>query len=320
MVHYVPKEFSSNIYSFNGLFFETRAEMFQLVERPGLFGIKYAGAFLDHLNTSSLFRGTNPVFMPSVRGSNRVYSDPIKIGKYVVGGEWFVRIDRKRKLDLVDDEWYQKREGVPNLEVNHLNTQVFDNALYTGDPLNPVVGDLRVTFYGSEDASFSVIGRQTRALLSKEYEIKPVEFQGRSVVLVSGGSMDKVQLQEFYFSQMHEGRSQGLEAALFVLLTLLYLSVNLEMGRACKLTCSACMAGITVNLTEVVILSFYNFKLALKPVFWGGAFGLGVAMACKIDGAAFGIKGAKGDLGGNLDSAVWSAESRATSLETDALM
>ncbi|EWC85356.1 hypothetical protein PFNF54_05831 [Plasmodium falciparum NF54] len=45
----------------------------------------------------------------------------------------------KKKLELVDDGWFTESEIKPPFTVDHLNTNVFNDYLYTGDPLNPQV-------------------------------------------------------------------------------------------------------------------------------------------------------------------------------------
>ncbi|XP_952244.1 uncharacterized protein TA13370 [Theileria annulata] len=219
VVNYVGKEFWSNIYSHNGIFVETKVEIFQWVPRERMTGKFYSGEFVDHLLPSNIFY-KNPNFIPNVGGSGRVYAKQIKIGGYIIGREWFVNLNNKSKLKVDDDEWYEPSSSVPPVEISNLNTQVFNDFLYTGDIINPKIGDIRISFYGSEDIEFSVIGRQTGTLLG-EYQLKPVEFLNKKMVLVAGKFYDKQELQDYIFSQISKTNIEILRIVLILLLSAL---------------------------------------------------------------------------------------------------
>ncbi|KAK2197020.1 bifunctional Diacylglycerol kinase/Diacylglycerol kinase [Babesia duncani] len=193
---YAPKEFSSNIYSFTGAYFETRVEMYQWVDAPGFLGTYKVGKFIDHIVENStlglsLFQQfKNPTFFPHVPGSGRKFPTKLKIGGYIVPSGALGSVTHHRQLSLTDDQWYQASPltyPLPVAEISHLNTQVHDNALYTGDPLAPRVGDLRITFWGSDATTFSVIGRQTSSIFPKEYSLEPVQLVDERVVLLQEG-------------------------------------------------------------------------------------------------------------------------------------
>ncbi|GIX60852.1 diacylglycerol kinase, putative [Babesia caballi] len=143
---YTPKEFSSNIYSYSGAFFDTRVEMYQWVERTGLLGVSKVGEFVDHavvdysLVDTLFSQARNPGFFPHVPGAGRKFAPKLKLGGYSVPAGAFVAVRGVKQLPLIDDKWYQPSAltyPLPVPHVDHVNTQVYENALYTGDPLNP---------------------------------------------------------------------------------------------------------------------------------------------------------------------------------------
>lgn len=145
---YAPKEFSSNIYSYSGAFFETKVEMFQWISMPGFFGVYKVGKFVDHIVDNStlgvsLFKEyKNPVFFPHVPGAGRKFAPRLKVGGYTVPKGAFVASTKRYQLNLIDDRWYQPSAltyPLPVAEISNLNTQVYENGLYTGDPLAPKV-------------------------------------------------------------------------------------------------------------------------------------------------------------------------------------
>ncbi|EAN32757.1 hypothetical protein TpMuguga_02g00474 [Theileria parva strain Muguga] len=162
--------------------------MFQWVQSERMTGKFYKGEFVDHL-------------VP---------------GGYVIGREWFVNLNNKSKLRIVDDEWYEPSSSVPPIEINNLNTQVFNDSLYTGDIINPKIGDIRITFYGSEDVEFSAIGKQTSSLLG-EYQLKP----NKKMVLVAAKFYDKQELQDYIYSQISKVNIEIIRIVLILLLTAL---------------------------------------------------------------------------------------------------
>ncbi|GBE59157.1 diacylglycerol kinase [Babesia ovata] len=207
---YAPKEFSSNIYSYNGAFFDTKVEMYQWVDKVSYYGVHKVGAFVDHAVTQRnivdfLFSTErNPGYFPHVPGVGRKFAPKLKLGGYSVPPGAFAAVRGVRQLPLIDDRWYQPSDityplPVPN--VDYLNTQVHNNALYTGDPLNPKIGDLKVTFWGNETMRFSAIGRQRSALIPKETFLEPFPLQDHNVVLVGEGGGSPLALATAFYSQ-----------------------------------------------------------------------------------------------------------------------
>ncbi|SCO93857.1 conserved Plasmodium protein, unknown function [Plasmodium malariae] len=190
-IFYAPPEFSSNIYSFRGVFFEIKVEMYQWVRDRGYLGLFARGKFEDHIvktpyNFLFFFRSKkNPTYMPSIGNVGRKYANYAKAGNYRLPRNALINFQKKKKLDLVDDGWFNESEIKPPFTVDHLNTNVYDNYLYTGDPLNPEVGDMRISFYGSSSTHATVIGVQRSRLLNTLFEIDGVNIMQQHVILLS---------------------------------------------------------------------------------------------------------------------------------------
>ncbi|ETW28937.1 hypothetical protein PFFCH_03663 [Plasmodium falciparum FCH/4] len=115
----------------------------------------------------------------------KLYANYAKAGSYRLSKNSLINFQKKKKLELVDDGWFTESEIKPPFTVDHLNTNVFNDYLYTGDPLNPQVGDIRVSFYGNASTHATVIGVQTSRLLNSIFEIEGVNLLKRNIVLVS---------------------------------------------------------------------------------------------------------------------------------------
>ncbi|EUR73185.1 hypothetical protein PFBG_02047 [Plasmodium falciparum 7G8] len=69
---YAPAQFSSNIYSFRGVFFEIKIEMYQWIRSNRYLGLYARGKFMDHIvSTPSNFlffykTPQNPTYFPSI--------------------------------------------------------------------------------------------------------------------------------------------------------------------------------------------------------------------------------------------------------------
>ncbi|SOS81539.1 conserved Plasmodium membrane protein, unknown function [Plasmodium sp. gorilla clade G1] len=188
---YAPAQFSSNIYSFRGVFFEIKIEMYQWIRSNRYLGLYARGKFMDHIvSTPSNFlffykTPQNPTYFPSIGNIGRKYANYAKAGSYRLSKNSLINFQKKKKLELVDDGWFTESEIKPPFTVDHLNTNVFNDYLYTGDPLNPQVGDIRVSFYGNASTHATVIGVQTSRLLNSIFEIEGVNLLKRNIVLVS---------------------------------------------------------------------------------------------------------------------------------------
>ncbi|VWU49171.1 conserved membrane protein, unknown function [Hepatocystis sp. ex Piliocolobus tephrosceles] len=188
---YAPPEFSNNIYSFKGVFFEIKVEMYQWVKYYGCLGLFAKGKFMDHVvpNPYNFFffhkSRKNPTYIPYVQGIGRKYANYAKAGSYRLPKNALINFQQKKKLDLVDDGLFVESEIKPPFIINHINTNVYDNYLYTGDPLSPQIGDIRVSFYGNASTHATVIGVQKSKLLNTVFEIEGVNIQNKNVILLS---------------------------------------------------------------------------------------------------------------------------------------
>lgn len=207
---YTPKEFSSNIYSYSGAFFETKVEMYQWVDVVGLFGVYKVGSWVDHTVDDkhavlSLFmQEKNPGFFPHVPGAGRKFAPKLMLGGYSIPKGAFVGVKGTKQLQLIDDQWYQPSPltyPLPVPEVDHLNTQVHENALYTGDPLDPKIGDVRITFWGNATTHFSAIGRQKSSIFPKEYTLEPFTLLDHQVLLLGEGGGSPLSIATQFYSQ-----------------------------------------------------------------------------------------------------------------------
>ncbi|CDR97104.1 diacylglycerol kinase, putative [Babesia bigemina] len=307
---YAPKEFSSNIYSYTGAFFDTRVEMYQWVDKVGYYGVHKVGAFVDHAVTQKNFVETlfsterNPGYIPHVPGFGRKFAPKLKLGGYSVPPGAFAAVRGVRQLPLIDDRWYQPSEityplPVPN--VDYLNTQVHNNALYTGDPQNPKIGDLRVTFWGNDTMRFSAIGRQRTALIPKETFLEPFPLLDDSVVLVGEGGGSPLDLATAYYSQFESTQATywSLRLASLVLITAtLYLYYyglrapkvgeiwhypQCAKSRVTLLLCSFCASSATLCMLEAVIWMRYRFYLFFLLFLLGCGFCGAVMSIWKMD-------------------------------------
>eukprot|EP00921_Rhytidocystis_pertsovi_P023920 GHVQ01038384.1.p1 GENE.GHVQ01038384.1~~GHVQ01038384.1.p1 ORF type:complete len:232 (-),score=11.12 GHVQ01038384.1:94-789(-) len=143
---YAASEFSGNVGDVEGVFLETRIEMYQWVKKFGPLGPFYSGEFRGELvdSSDSTFlvwnQYQNPGFFPSVPGQGRRYSSRVYVGGYSIPASEFKLAFRSiRQLPLTDDGTYTPSDTRPPLFVDYSNTNVYDNALYTGDPVHPKV-------------------------------------------------------------------------------------------------------------------------------------------------------------------------------------
>ncbi|PFH36710.1 hypothetical protein BESB_049020 [Besnoitia besnoiti] len=207
-----PSAFSPNIAKFTGVFFETRAEMYQNVQKVGTLGPSIEGAWVDHwidfsqIPSMVIQGGRNPDFFPVVPGRGRVFSTTLKAGGFGLPAHLLTRFTKKQLLPLVDDGYYQPSDSRPPTHVDYKNTQVRNNALYTGDPDHPQIGDIRVTFWGSTATHVSLIGLQTVGFLGSEryiQEFPSPALQNRTAAIFAEGDYNPEALVAEHVSQTH---------------------------------------------------------------------------------------------------------------------
>ncbi|CRG94913.1 conserved Plasmodium protein, unknown function [Plasmodium gallinaceum] len=227
---YAPSEFSSNIYSFRGVFFEMKVEMYQLVRDYGNLGLYTRGKFEDHIvrtpyNFLFFFkRRKNPTFMPAIGNVGRKYANYAKAGNYRLPKNSLINFQKKKKLDLVDDGWFIESEVKPPFTIDHLNTNVYDNYLYTGDPLNPQVGDIRISFYGSTAAHATIVGVQKSRLMNTIFEIDGISVTNHKMILLSEDNKTMInQIKDF----IHKNYGNITSLWLFRIITCFFISTQI---------------------------------------------------------------------------------------------
>eukprot|EP01053_Blabericola_migrator_P001706 Blabericola_migrator_1__1705@NODE_145_length_12990_cov_99_814439_g126_i0_p3_GENE_NODE_145_length_12990_cov_99_814439_g126_i0NODE_145_length_12990_cov_99_814439_g126_i0_p3_ORF_typecomplete_len660_score88_23TMEM43/PF07787_12/2_3e25Sugar_tr/PF00083_24/0_12DUF998/PF06197_13/1_2e02DUF998/PF06197_13/1_NODE_145_length_12990_cov_99_814439_g126_i056567635 len=164
-----PSDFSVNLAPFKGIFFEMRVEMFQYNIVPGLLRSSLGGVWSDSLLPSHegwtwFSSAKNPDFFPHVPGSGRHFSNSLYGGGFRLERPHLIDFHTKRQLPLKDDGLFTEDPEKPPTRVSSRNTQLYKDYLYTGDPLRPAVGDIRISFYGSAATHVSAVGYQTGIL------------------------------------------------------------------------------------------------------------------------------------------------------------
>lgn len=188
---YPPPEFSANLYSFQGIFLETKVEMFQWVRDRKNLGLFPRGEFIDHVvptphNFLFFFkRRQNPSSMPLIVNSGKKFANYVKVGNYRLSANALTNFHKKKKLDLIDDGYFTESSIKPPFRIDHLNTKVYNNFMYTGDPFNPQIGDVRISFYGNAATHSTVIGIQKSRFMNTIFEIDGVNVLNQNVTLLS---------------------------------------------------------------------------------------------------------------------------------------
>lgn len=166
---YPPPDFSSNLDPFRGLFFEMRVEMYQYNIIPGMFRSTLGGVWSESLLPSQegwtwLSSAKNPDFFPHVPGSGRHFGHALYGGGFKLERPHLIDFHAKKQLDLKEDSTFVEETDKPPTRVTSQNTQLYNNYLYTGNPLRPAIGDIRVSFYGSAATHLSAVGQQAAIL------------------------------------------------------------------------------------------------------------------------------------------------------------
>ncbi|GAW82370.1 hypothetical protein, conserved [Plasmodium gonderi] len=270
---YAPPEFSSNIYSFRGVFFEIKVEMYQWVREYGHFDLFTRGKFEDHVvrtpyNFFFFYKSKkNPEYMPAVGNVGRKYASYVKAGNYRLPTNTLVNFQKKKKLDLIDDGWFTESEIKPPFTLDHMNTNVYDNYLYTGDPLNPQVGDVRVSFYGSASTHATVIGVQRSRLLNTIFEIEGVDIMNQKVALLSEDNKIMInQTKDFIHKNYGNIKSLWLIRMItYVLVSFQIFSLFLHgsMNSLWKLSMSLIISAIVMSIFPCILWFFCDVVVFL---------------------------------------------------------
>eukprot|EP00923_Selenidium_pygospionis_P024508 GHVN01042699.1.p1 GENE.GHVN01042699.1~~GHVN01042699.1.p1 ORF type:complete len:608 (+),score=60.79 GHVN01042699.1:27-1850(+) len=181
-----PSAFSYNAHTFKGVFYEMRVEMYQWQVKSGLFGVILGGDWSQSLVDSGKYpflfsqSHVNPDFIPHIEGSGRRFAPSINAGGYSLSGSHAIRFTKKHPLSLTDDSYYSPSTERPPISVDYKNTRVFNNMLYTGDPNDPKIGDLRISFWGSSATHVSLMAEQRQDYYGSYYLSTPSSIQARN--------------------------------------------------------------------------------------------------------------------------------------------
>ncbi|KAL8426349.1 hypothetical protein Efla_002967 [Eimeria flavescens] len=87
----------------------------------------------------------------------------LRAGGFTLPGSFASLFTEKQQLELKEDGAYEPTLSLPPRTISSQTTLLYENYLYTGNPLKPRVGDVRVSFWGSRSTHVSLIGRQVPA-------------------------------------------------------------------------------------------------------------------------------------------------------------
>ncbi|PHJ18542.1 transmembrane protein [Cystoisospora suis] len=290
---FAPSAFSPNVAHFTGVFFETRAEVYQNTQKVGRLGPYIAGDWVDHLVDfsqipSMLVRGQpNPAFFPVIPGRGRVFSTSLKAGGFSLPAHMLTKFSKKAQLQLIDDGYYEPSDSRPPMSVDYKNTQVKNNALYTGDPNNPRIGDVRVTFWGSMATHVSLIGLQTVGFLGNDryiHEFPAPALQNRTVAILAEGDYSPEALIAEYVAETHaSNKLTWLLRVITVLLIWFWLFIT---AITCSTNQSACFVFFNCGLFALAATAgaagfiWWQFDSVVAVALWvlsGGVVLLAVA-------------------------------------------
>ncbi|CEM17739.1 unnamed protein product [Vitrella brassicaformis CCMP3155] len=170
-------EFKENLADFTGIFLEIYAEMYQWEEQKETETKKdklgggtqtitryhYRESWSPTIRDSTFFYNKdykNPPSFPALPEARQVAPD-LRAGSYKLTYDQTNRFSSREELTLLEDRDYTASSTRPPPTVTAANTQLYNDMLWTGDPFNPQIGDVRVKFYGSTATSCSVVAQLT---------------------------------------------------------------------------------------------------------------------------------------------------------------
>lgn len=167
----------------------------------------YRRLWSEELISSATFRRRtshqNPTKMP-IR--TQLFKAPhIKYGDFSLSQAFLHQIDYNR-VRLDSDIFGELPENIRN--VYH----VHNNYLYKGDPSNPKIGDLRVSFYLVLPGTFSVIGKQQQKV------IRAFKTQSGPVGLIMRGNLTYKEMFKVAQNENHSNTMFFRLLAIFILL------------------------------------------------------------------------------------------------------
>ena len=86
----------------------------------------------------------------------------LRAGGFSLPGSFSGFFREKQQLPLEDDGVFRPEFSRPPRKIDAQTTLVYNNYLYTGNPLKPQVGDIRISFWGNRSSHVSLIGKQQK--------------------------------------------------------------------------------------------------------------------------------------------------------------
>eukprot|EP00922_Rhytidocystis_sp_ex-Travisia-forbesii_P059150 GHVS01087676.1.p1 GENE.GHVS01087676.1~~GHVS01087676.1.p1 ORF type:complete len:482 (-),score=65.28 GHVS01087676.1:56-1501(-) len=246
--------FSGNVDSVDSVFLEQRVEMFQWTKSMGLLGPYNAGEFSTDLVESPSFTFSdsykNPAFFPNIPGQGRKYTTSIFAGGFSIPETNFkLAFKNIRQLPLVSDGSYSPPDTSPPLYVDSTNTQMHDNALYTGNPKYPKIGDIRVTFWAGAATHASVMGKQTGGLFDYRIDGFPnPDNMNTSVLLYVEGDYSPEQLLTHALRE-----SDGDPFVVWCLRVAVFLLIWASVGGCCCCCCDINKSTLIVTTCSAAL-------------------------------------------------------------------
>lgn len=105
----------------------------------------------------------------------------LRAGGYTLPGSFSGFFREKQQLALQDDGTFTPEVARPPRKIDSHTTFVYNNYLYTGNPLHPQVGDVRVSFWGSKSSHVSLIGKQIKSYFGQGRTILDAPADARRV-------------------------------------------------------------------------------------------------------------------------------------------
>jgi hypothetical protein len=170
----------------------------------------YRKIWSQELISSATFRRDllhqNPTKMPL---RTQIFKAPnISFGDFSLSQAFLHQIDYKR-VRLDSDIFGELPKKIRD------RYRFNNNYLYKGNPSNPIIGDLRVSFYTVKPGTFSIIGKQ------QEKVIRAFKTESGPVGLIMRGNLSH---KEMFTVAQKENRSNQLLFRFFAALTILVIS------------------------------------------------------------------------------------------------
>eukprot|EP01071_Lankesteria_metandrocarpae_P007136 Lankesteria_metandrocarpae@DN4599_c0_g2_i1.p1 len=275
---YPPTEFSWNVDPHTGVFFDMRVEMYQwTLKAKKDFGLKVGGSWSDRVIEYSYFKHFlsdlsgkhfNPDYFPHIAGAGRHYADDVHAGGFGLPTKYVTKFQDRVLLPVKDDGYYKAPDSRPPSYVDYSNTHTVDGKfLYTGDPDEPQIGDLRISFWGSNATHVSAIALQKPVLTftGTEYILQPFrqDHTNKTLDIVMEGDLTA---EELYRGAVEAAEGANwlpwaLRGATFVVTFFFYFYGQLMCGKS-----SDC-SNLPMNIGSSAAFAFSTLSI-VSSVLW----------------------------------------------------